>query len=303
MTRDSQADAPDRSSVHVRLLRLFASPTYRPPLLPRVALELMQVSQKASVGFDDVVGLLEQDPVLAAKVLSIAQSALYAPRSPILSLRQALVRLGLDTLRDLVVEAALTLRVFRVPGYGELMERLGRHSTVTAHLMRVVCVRTAIEAEYAFLCGLLHDVGIAACLLALSDDARGGVAPLSAIEPVLDTMHEEVSGLVSRLWGLAPELQRVVATHHLSDVSSRPHPVNAALVVAEHLAFGIDAGMAPAAAAGEPACVTGLDASRPGLLEAACDALSLDAAALERLRSEAAVLVMTVGRPGRSAVG
>jgi HD-like signal output (HDOD) protein len=302
MTRECQATAPDRSSVHVRLLRLFASPTYRPPLLPRVALELMQLSQRPSVGFDDVVGLLEQDPILAAKVLSIAQSAVYAPRSPILSLRQALVRLGLETLRDLVAEAALKLRVFRVPGYGELMERLARHSTVTAQLMRVVCARTAIEAEYAFLCGLLHDVGIAACLLALSDDARGGVAPRSAIEPVLETMHEEVSGLVTRLWGLPPEIQRVVATHHQTDVSGTPPPVNAALVVAEHLASGVDAGMA-AAAAGEAAGATGLDANRPGLLEAACDALSLDATALDRLRSEAALLVMTVARPGRSAVG
>jgi HD-like signal output (HDOD) protein len=160
------ASACDRSVVHVRLLRLFASPSYQPPKLPQVALEIMELSQRPEVSFDEVSAVLEKDPLLAAKVLSIAQSAVYAPRSPILSLRQATIRLGLKTLRDLVLEAAVSMRVFRAPGYGEAMERLSRHSTATAYLLRALCRRTGIDAEYAFLCGLLHDVGLAACLLA-----------------------------------------------------------------------------------------------------------------------------------------
>jgi HD-like signal output (HDOD) protein len=285
--RPAPSAALDRPAVHVRLLRLFASTSYRPPVLPAVALELVQLSHQPSVHFDELVALLERDPVLAAKVLSIAQSAIYAPRSPILSLKGALVRLGLATVRDLVVEAALRVRVFRVPGYEEVMERLARHSTATAHLMRLVCRRTAIAADYAFLCGLLHDVGIAACLLALSDDARGGLVPLGAVEAVLDEVHEEASGLVTRLWGLPAEIQGVVATHHQVEVGGTPHPVNAALVVAEELAVGLDAGMAPR---GEgPA--SALDANGPEPFAAACAALRLDGAAQDALRAEAGALV------------
>ena len=301
MTRTIETiSTPDRSMVHVRLLRLFASPTYQPPVLPGVALEIMQLSQRTRVDFEDVVPILEHDPVLAAKVLSIAQSALYAPRSPILSLKQALVRLGLKTLRDLVLEAALKLRVFRVPGYGEVMERLSRHSTATAHLMRLACQRTAIEAEHAFLCGLLHDVGIAACLLALSDDARGGLAPPTAIEPVLDHMHEEASGLVTRLWGLPAEIQTVVATHHRVQVGGTPHPVNATLVVAEELACVCGVGMAPFGLPGE-ASPPAFDANGPELFQEACLALRLDPATLDLLRSEAAALVTTLAGPGPAA--
>ena len=57
--------------------------------------------------FGEVVEVLQKDPVLAARVLSIAQSAFYASRSPVMSLHQATIRLGLKTLRDLVLEAAL----------------------------------------------------------------------------------------------------------------------------------------------------------------------------------------------------
>jgi HD-like signal output (HDOD) protein len=70
----------DTAEVHVRLLRLFASPSYRPPLLPAVALEIMQLSRRPSATFEEVVAILEHDPILAAKVLSIAQSVFYAPR-------------------------------------------------------------------------------------------------------------------------------------------------------------------------------------------------------------------------------
>ncbi len=225
----------ERSAVHVRLLRTFAAPSYRPPLLPGVALEVIALSQRADASFDEVTRILEHDPVLAARVLAIAQSALHRSRSPVLSLRQAAVRLGLATLRNLVVEASLAV-VFDAPGYEASLSRLSWHSTVTAYLMRALARRGAVDPEYAFLCGLLHDVGIAASLLAVSSDARGPAVPFEALAPVLNDVHQEASGVLTRLWGLPPEIQRVVATHHQLVVGGTPDPVIAHLMVAEHLA-------------------------------------------------------------------
>ena len=282
------ASACDRSAVHVRLLRLFSSPSYRPPLLPGVALEIIALSQRPDATFDQVSSVLEHDPVLTAKVLSISQSAMYRARSPVLSLQQATIRLGLATLRSIVVEASLALRVFNAPGYEQAMARLSWHSTVTAYLMRALCRKSAIEAEYGFLCGLLHDVGIAASLLALSDDARAGPLRFDALGPVLDEVHQEASGLLARLWRLPVEIQNVVATHHQLHVGGTPHPVNATLIVAEQLARELGAGMAPppgaAAMSGEPL----LDASPAGLFEAARATLGIDDAALALARAEAA---------------
>jgi HD-like signal output (HDOD) protein len=287
----------------VRLLRLFASPMYQPPLLPSVALEILDLAHRAEATFDEVVTVLEHDPILAAKVLSIAQSALYAPRSPILSLKHATVRLGMKTIRDMVLEASLHLRVFRAPGYDAVMERLARHSTTTAYVMRAVCRKTAIEAEYAFACGLLHDVGIAACLLALADDSRGEAVPFEALGSVLDEVHEDASGLVTRLWGLPAEIQRVTATHHELVVGGTPHPVNAALIVSEHLAIALDAGLEPSGSAQGGRAP--LDANPRELFEDACAALCLDERGLEAVRAEAREIVGALSsRPaGSSAAG
>jgi HD-like signal output (HDOD) protein len=286
-----------------RLLRqLLSSPGYRPPVLPQVAVELVQLSQRPSVQFEEVVKLLAQDPVLAARTLSIAQSAAYAARSPILSLHQATVRLGLKGMRDLVLEAALHLKVFRAPGYEQAMERLARHSAATAHVVRAVCRRTRVDAEYAFLCGLLHDVGFAVGLLALAAEGRWRGAGFEALAPVLDEVHEEAAGIVTRLWKLPEAIQGVVARHHQVVVDGRAQPVHAALVVAEQLCWEAGCGMLPPPEDADPMAMTmaeppleGLDANWTGLVEEARKALGLDELALCAARAEAFELLAKVG--------
>jgi putative nucleotidyltransferase with HDIG domain len=272
----------DAGAVRVRILRLFASPTYRPPRLPQVALDILALSRRSQVEFDEVVALLERDPILAAKVLSLCQSAAYARGAPVRSLRQAVVRLGFAGLRDLVVEAAVHLRVFRVPGYEQPMARLARHSTVVARLMPALCGVARVDTEYAFLCGLLHDVGIAAALLALSDDARGGAVPFAAGAEVIDGLHEEASGLLARLWDLPPDVQRVLASHHRVEHGGTPSAVNAALLVAEALAREVDAGVTPRGAE------TTIDGAIEGEVAAALAFLRLDDATMGTLRAVAA---------------
>jgi putative nucleotidyltransferase with HDIG domain len=287
MMRRAAAEQHEPAAIRVRLLRLFASETYEPPRLPHVALEIMQLSRKPAVQFEEVVALLERDPILAAKVLSICRSAAYAGRAPILSLKQAVVRLGMKGLRDLVVEAALQLRVFRVPGYDGPMERLSRHSTAVARLVPALCGRAGIDAEYAFLCGLLHDVGIAACLLALSDDPRAGPVPFPLVEPVIHELHEEASGLLARLWDLPGEIREVVAAHHRLVHGGTPHPVTAALIVADRLAT--DARMG-AVAATASAC----DLTPEEEFAAARAFLRVDDAMLALLKVEAAEIAARI---------
>lgn len=276
-----------------RLQGLFASPQYRPPVLPTVAIQIMELSQRPSITFDEVVGVLEKDPLLAARVLSTASSALYAGMSQVTSLKQASVRLGLKTLRDLVLEAAMNLRVFRVPGYEEPMERLRRHSSVTAQIARVVCKRASVEAEHAFICGLLHDVGYAAGILALVENKKpGDRLQYEDMAPAVAAYHEEATALVGKLWKLHAPILDVISRHHRLGPSAPPLvPV---LIVSEQLAYELDAGISPVVwpegldEGQPPKPVPGTpDANPPELLAEAKSLLRIDEAALEDLRAEA----------------
>jgi HDOD domain len=217
------------------------------------------------------------------------------------------VRLGLRTVRDLALEAALHTKVFRVPGYDDVMGRLYRHSTATAHVMRMMCKRANVKFEYGFLAGLLHDVGFAAGLLALAERPEWRGARFGIVAPVLDAVHADASGQLAKRWGLPGPLQEVIAHHHALEIDGEARPVNAALVVAEQLCWEAGAGMLPPPNDADPGWTAtpappldGLDVNGAEDVERARQVLGLEMEAMAEARREAFSIVDTLGekKPG-----
>ena len=231
----------DQLELKRRLLALFRSPDYRPPLLPAVALELHAVTRKSNASFSEVVQLLGHDPMLAGQVLSIARSALYTTGEPPRSLDEAVMRLGLSRVSDLFLRVSLEATVFRAAAYREPMDQLRRHSAFTAEAARLISQQTCGLNEYAFLCGLLHDVGSAACILALSGPLKE-LAPhgFARAWPCVHEVHEACSELLAHLWGLPDDAALVLRLHHEPRLEGRVHPLAAVVRLAD--AFASTAG-------------------------------------------------------------
>jgi HD-like signal output (HDOD) protein len=255
-----QIDAPDfmltPEAMIAYLRKTLSSPSYKPPLLPSIALELMKLTRQQGVSIAEVRKLLERDPLLAAKVVQIAQSALYSRGSPVRSLHDAISLLGLRVLGDLFLQTVLSMRVFRADGYDGPMAMLMQHSMVTAHVARLACRMTAMPDEYAFMCGLLHDAGMAAGLLILADSlaprsSRDGSAASNRTAPsyaevagALYAVHEEASALLAEAWKLNPDIRFVIGSHHhLRDGGGRIHPLAAVVCVSDWIASEVGAGM------------------------------------------------------------
>jgi HD-like signal output (HDOD) protein len=220
-----------------QLRRVFSSPGYRPPLLPTVALEVHELSLRSDVGADQLVEVLEKDAVLAAQVLRVAGAAAYGGwGQDDISLRVAVVRMGMRSLASVVWEVAAGMRVFRSARYAGAMEQIRTHSTLCAHLCRLIASRKALNTETAFLCGLLHDIGMAATLLVLSDRPKDepSINP-GVLDEVLRQTHQEVSGMIAQLWKLPADMQTVLANHHSFPAGGPPHPLSAAVAIAEEL--------------------------------------------------------------------
>lgn len=240
----------DEESMVAELLACLEAPDYRPPTLPVVAVELMSMSTRADVAIEDVVRLLERDSLIAGRVLQQAGSAALAGAVRITSLREATMRLGLLRIRDLVMEIALNLRVFKSEAYGDAMERIRRHAVATAHVARLVCKYTPIEGEFAFMAGLLHDVGIAGTLLALSErKGKGGrrIAPpdLLVIWPAVDRVHARAGEIMAKHWQLPADIRLAITLHHQLLMDGHPHPLAATVVLANELAHCAGAGLVP----------------------------------------------------------
>ena len=233
----------DESELVERLLATFKSPNYHPPRLPAVAMELMQLSQNPNIEFSEFEELLEQDATLAGEVLAVANSARFRGVRQIESLHGALVRLGMRTLRNVVVEHAMSMRVFRSSAYKGSMERLREHCRATAHMGRIVSRYTVIPEEQAFLTGLLHDVGFAGILLILGDTQRGQDPPdLGILWPAIHRAHGQAGQRMVELWGLPMHIALGVGAHHQLLVGGEIPPLAAVICLAEALTQ--DLGMA-----------------------------------------------------------
>lgn len=280
---------PLASVLHISegLRRVFGSPGYKPPMLPAVALEIHDLSCRPDIDTGKLIGVLERDPMLAGHVLRVANSPIFRGRDAETSLRSAVLRLGLKNLGEVVFELALHMRVFRSAEYSDLMEQLRRHSTACANLCRLLASRSGQDPENAFLCGLLHDIGIAAILIVLGERRKGE----AAVEPtvlaeVIRQIHEDVSGMLVRLWKLPEEVADVVAHHHGKPAVEGAPLLSSVVALADH--FATKLGFAADFGGGAN------DGADVGFVSAAAARLKLDATALATIEEESAEILRRV---------
>ena len=204
-----------------------------------------------------------------------------------------MVRLGFKVVRDLVMQAALSMRVFRSGTYTDAMEQLRQHSVATAVVARQLSRHTPWESDYAFLCGIMHDVGMAASILVLSEGTGERRPKLLSVWPGIDRIHEKASGILTQLWKLPPEVQMVVGNHHHPRLDGRVHPMIATVVVADEIAkeLGYDVSSTPDERSddgmdGLSGAILNVDSNPQAVIDEARDALGLSEQIIEMVRLE-----------------
>jgi putative nucleotidyltransferase with HDIG domain len=225
------------------LIEIIDAPSYQPPVLPAIALEALALSRAPDLDLRQVQRLLERDPMLAARMLRVAQSPAYATRVPVASLGDALRRLGVEAMTRIVLEVSMGATVFRVRGYEGAVDTVRRHSTATAYIARAVAHAARLPTELAFLCGLLHDVGVVACLLVFARPRPGGAVPaFELVWPVVEPLHQGVSARLASLWKLPEEVGRVIGHHHVRPGAPGRNPIAGAVMVADAIACELGVG-------------------------------------------------------------
>jgi putative nucleotidyltransferase with HDIG domain len=211
--RVSRYELAEPEELKIKLLSIFQNADYKPPVLPDVALELTELTRHPDVSYAQVTQVLERDPLVLAQVLKVAQSPVFATKTPVQSVAEALNRLGIAALRDVVWQVVADMRLFRARAYQPVMKRLRAHSLFTAHMVRQLAREARIASDHAFLCGLLHDVGLTGTLIALSEGTEHP-PPIGTLWPALDKVHTEAGHMMAQLWKLSPDVCEVIKAHH-----------------------------------------------------------------------------------------
>jgi HD-like signal output (HDOD) protein len=218
----------DSAPLRARALRCLGELPPFSPILNRLLASLA----KEDVSFNKLGDLIEKDPVMAGNLLHLVNSALYARRGSINSVRHALSLLGINKLRNAVLGMSITRmwnQVRTPPTWS--MARFNMHSSAVAILSDLLSQRLSVDyAEGAFVAGLLHDVGRMLIALGLAEEyshiltlhESQGKPLLECETELIGLTHPELSAEALAHWNLPAPIQNGVRFHHSPELDRSP---------------------------------------------------------------------------------
>ncbi|MFK7954954.1 MAG: HDOD domain-containing protein [Lysobacterales bacterium] len=221
------------------------------PLLPTSAMQVFHLASDADADIAKVAGMIERDQKLATGVLRVANSVAYSPRQEIVTLRQAIMRLGLKSLCEIVLGAAFKATVFSDDRYMEPMQEYWRSGIGTALWAKELARLRRKNVETAYLCGMLHNVGKPMTLKIIAG-LDGAPAFDDRLASVVDQFAVEVGAILADLWQL-PEVVKTCITHQQDFESAENYRDEACAVQAATHLMSVTSTKASAERADDPA--------------------------------------------------
>ncbi len=196
------------------------------PSLPAIVTKLIQVVNSPESSADDAAKLIEKDPGLTSKMIRLANSAFYGIPRSISSVSSAVVILGFNTIRSLVLSASV-MKMFAGSQQPALdKEKFWRHSISTAMAAKII-VRHFInvrmmDPESAFCAGILHDIGKLIFNEYMSKEyvevtafaEKNNSSLFDAETKVLGINHAAIGKVISDKWALPLDLEYTLVHHH-----------------------------------------------------------------------------------------
>jgi HD-like signal output (HDOD) protein len=200
--------------------------------LSTTAMKVLRTCNEPTACANDLNRVISLDPVLTGRVLQLINSAYYSLPSKVGSLTRAIILLGINTVKNLVLGFAVFESFARRDHFRVFTpDEFWAHSLSTAAGAKLLAVRHGVplsEREDFFVAGLMHDLGkiplnhlFPDAYRRAAETARCSASGMRAAEQVcLNVDHCEVGGMIARKWQLGPGLSAALAGHHAIDESA-----------------------------------------------------------------------------------
>ncbi len=157
------AAAPANSDIHTKLKegikKAILKGEFDIPSLPHVSMEVMKLMNNPNVGLAQLEQLIKQDQAMTARIIKTANSVMFRGAMEITSLQQAMARIGLKNVKDVVISLGLQSDSFKVPGYEEIIKITWEGSVGAALISQSISKSLLRDQESSFLAGLLSSIG------------------------------------------------------------------------------------------------------------------------------------------------
>ncbi len=193
------------------------------PPFPNVAIRVLQLAGDENVQLHQLSDLISSDPAFASEVLTIANSALYAPRYPVTSIQHAIAVLGANHLQGLCVTVGVRAYLGGALSRPS-MRAVWRHNLACGLIAEQLASSGFMDKDSAYTCGVIHDIGRLALavirpreyaiLLGMQSGPPGSI--LEGERDLFGLDHCEAGRRLITEWKLPVDLEAIVCEHHLS---------------------------------------------------------------------------------------
>jgi len=214
------------------------------PTIPLIAQKILGLLGDNQLSVDKIEGIIEKDPAISAKILSVANSAFFGFQVSSDLLRNAIMRIGFDNVKNIAIGISLmTILDDGKRGKAFDYRRVFNHSIAVGFTSRLISKKMKLDnADDALMNGMLHDLGYLV-LSGYSQEAyrevlytfEEGTPLLDAEKEVLHFTHSEVGSWLAEEWKLPEIIMDINMFHHAPSLAQRNSRQVAAIHIADYL--------------------------------------------------------------------
>ncbi len=214
--------------------------------LPPVATKVLQLLEDDNIDVRDISKVIETDASLTLKLLRVANSPLYATRTEVNTIHQAIITLGLNRLTNIVLGVSIFSKFLMSSQkqIADLMKRFWWHASCTGMVAKSLSTKIdKFYKENEFIGGLLHDIGKLAMLqfdpvkyqkvVELVQNEH--ITDIEAENQVFTVSHDVVGAEIAKLWKLPSELTAIISHHTFPENAPNHKELVAAVRLADSL--------------------------------------------------------------------
>jgi putative nucleotidyltransferase with HDIG domain len=173
-----------------------------------------------------IASIVSEDPAMSAKILRLSNSAFYGVRNEITSVKQAIITIGLEAIRSLVLSTSVFDAFKTNPEFAQQQDHFWRHSLAVASACRVIARRVSADwiqdTDKVFSAGMLHDIGKLVLLAyfpyewekIVKQTKDSEAKPIEVEKQILGYTHSDLGAALAERWNLPEVLHDAIAFHH-----------------------------------------------------------------------------------------
>jgi HD-like signal output (HDOD) protein len=232
----------------MEVAELFEQTSGKLPTIPKVVQELIASFQQQNINVDAITDKVAHDQVMSARVLRLANSARYGGNRRIGSLDDAVVMLGFDNLRMLVIASGMAGTTVNVPGFD--MKKFWKRSFEMANTARSLARAAKIDQNLAYTCGLLSNIGELVLHVGLPTESvhidkvvEGGADRVATERLMLGMDMTNVGAELAKRWNFPDDIMLAIRFQH-EPLDYQPFsPYAALLALTTYIVSGFNLGV------------------------------------------------------------